>query len=70
MPKFINIFFFSPLQSQPCHWRNAKSITKRSADENAISQTPPVSQNINLYQSLRVLQEGEVGEEPISTNSK
>ncbi|XKL66014.1 hypothetical protein PGB90_009434 [Kerria lacca] len=54
--------------SQPCHWRNAKSLTKRSTDENAISQMPPVSQNINLFQSLRVLQEGEVGEEPASTN--
>ncbi|KAK7582589.1 hypothetical protein V9T40_014034 [Parthenolecanium corni] len=54
--------------SQPCHWRNAKSISKRSADENAITQIPPISQNISLYQSLRVLQEGEAGEETATTN--
>ncbi|XP_075217872.1 cuticlin-5 [Lycorma delicatula] len=52
--------------SQPCHWRNAKSVTKRSIEETI---TPvPLSQNINLFQSLRVLQEGEGPEEAALTN--
>lgn len=61
------------LQSQPCHWRNAKSVTKRSAPEEAkeIASTPvPLSQNINLFQSLRVLQEGEGAEPSALVNSK
>lgn len=70
---FLSIYedaYFVVFQSQPCHWRNAKSISKRSTDENAITQMPPISQNISLYQSLRVLQEGEAGEETATTNSK
>lgn len=48
--------------SQPCHWRNAKNIVRRSVDATPPPQSP-VSQNVNLFQSLRVLQEGEFGEE-------
>lgn len=68
--KYYEIIFL-PLydsQSQPCHWRNAKNlpispgIKKREAiEDDAISQAPPVSQNINLFQALRVLQPGELG---------
>ncbi|XP_031640673.1 uncharacterized protein LOC116352310 isoform X2 [Contarinia nasturtii] len=55
--------------SQPCHWRNIKSVTKR--DVSNINKTnandvaergkkeKTVSDNISLFQSLRVLQEGE-----------
>lgn len=60
-------------QSQPCHWRNAKSVTKRSVDTEMtpLSTTPvPLSQNINLFQSLRVLQEGEGTEQAASLNSE
>ncbi|KAK4884864.1 hypothetical protein RN001_001135 [Aquatica leii] len=46
--------------SQPCHWRNVnKSISKRSIDDNNSTAIPPLSENVNLFQSLRVLQEGE-----------
>lgn len=70
-------------QSQPCHWRNAKNLVKRSADEEKALPLPslstqapgspaavPLSQNINLFQSLRVLQEGEGPEEAALTNCK
>ncbi|KAJ2951671.1 hypothetical protein O0L34_g13831 [Tuta absoluta] len=47
--------------SQPCHWRNMKNVKKRSID--AVAQpanvAPRLSENISLFQSLRVLQEGE-----------
>ncbi|XP_023310191.1 uncharacterized protein LOC108904100 [Anoplophora glabripennis] len=50
--------------SQPCHWRNIKTVQKRSIEEEASStigsqNTSSLSENINLFQSLRVLQEGE-----------
>ncbi|KAF5287985.1 hypothetical protein FQA39_LY15567 [Lamprigera yunnana] len=46
--------------SQPCHWRNVnKSISKRSIDDTNSTVSPPLSENVNLFQSLRVLQEGE-----------
>ncbi|XP_037946841.1 uncharacterized protein LOC119678842 [Teleopsis dalmanni] len=61
--------------SQPCHWRNLKAVTKRDisnmtaaaiaplplADPTEVieKQDPPLSENVNLFQSLRVLQEGE-----------
>ncbi|KAJ0176060.1 hypothetical protein K1T71_008234 [Dendrolimus kikuchii] len=48
--------------SQPCHWRNMKSVRRRSIDNNAeqpASVAPRLSENISLFQSLRVLQEGE-----------
>ncbi|XP_055844953.1 uncharacterized protein LOC129911249 [Episyrphus balteatus] len=47
--------------SQPCHWRNLKAISKRDV----LKSTPKpetnasLSENINLFQSLRVLQEEE-----------
>lgn len=63
------------LQSQPCHWRNIKSVTKRDVS-NATSVTglnnkkeKSVSDNISLFQSLRVLQEGEE-EEPYSSSAR
>ncbi|XP_055530562.1 uncharacterized protein LOC129721701 isoform X2 [Wyeomyia smithii] len=40
--------------SQPCHWRNLKGITKREAQQETNST---LSDNISLFQSLRVLQE-------------
>ncbi|KAF3426982.1 hypothetical protein E2986_05213 [Frieseomelitta varia] len=51
--------------SQPCHWRNAKNVAKRSLPEIAGSSTPAtsLSENVNLFQSLRVLQEGEADTE-------
>ncbi|XP_046967894.1 uncharacterized protein LOC124535654 isoform X1 [Vanessa cardui] len=45
--------------SQPCHWRNMKSVRRRSADAETASVAPRLSENISLFQSLRVLQEGE-----------
>ncbi|CAG9788150.1 unnamed protein product [Diatraea saccharalis] len=47
--------------SQPCHWRNMKSVKRRSVEETerAASVAPRLSENISLFQSLRVLQEGE-----------
>jgi len=55
--------FFSRAQSQPCHWRNAKSVSKRSTDVEVATTPAALSQNINLFQSLRVLQEGENSED-------
>ncbi|XP_011497135.1 PREDICTED: uncharacterized protein LOC105361589 [Ceratosolen solmsi marchali] len=52
--------------SQPCHWRNSKSIIKRSIINIVESSSTPVaslSENVNLFQSLRVLQEGEADTE-------
>ncbi|XP_023012241.1 uncharacterized protein [Leptinotarsa decemlineata] len=53
--------------SQPCHWRNVKTVRKRSIDakpNTTIAPTiPALSENVNLFQSLRVLQEGESDEE-------
>ncbi|KAF9807835.1 hypothetical protein SFRURICE_000616 [Spodoptera frugiperda] len=50
--------------SQPCHWRNMKSVKRRSIEtkpglDPASSVAPRLSENISLFQSLRVLQEGE-----------
>ncbi|XP_012289115.1 uncharacterized protein LOC105704468 [Orussus abietinus] len=53
--------------SQPCHWRNAKTVSKRSADGQLGGPSTPatnLSENVNLFQSLRVLQEGEADTEP------
>ncbi|XP_044745963.1 uncharacterized protein LOC123307640 isoform X2 [Coccinella septempunctata] len=51
--------------SQPCHWRNVKNLRKRSISTgNSSLITPPsLSENLNLFQSLRVLQEGESDED-------
>ncbi|XP_068975414.1 uncharacterized protein [Bombus flavifrons] len=51
--------------SQPCHWRNAKNVAKRSLPEIGGPSTPAtsLSENVNLFQSLRVLQEGEADTE-------
>ncbi|XP_048483452.1 uncharacterized protein LOC105390322 [Plutella xylostella] len=58
--------------SQPCHWRNMKSVRKRSADQpgalpgavaGAGAGVGRLSENISLFQSLRVLQEGEDDDE-------
>lgn len=61
------------VQSQPCHWRNIKSVTKRDVSNQTLSddsleadssvsnerKEKSVSDNISLFKSLRVLQEGE-----------
>lgn len=69
--------FFLHSQSQPCHWRNLKVVTKRDTSNMTATNLslPPLSdaeieatespaqaslsENVNLFQSLRVLQEGE-----------
>ncbi|XP_059045077.1 uncharacterized protein LOC131840892 [Achroia grisella] len=46
--------------SQPCHWRNMKSVRRRSVEApQPASVAPRLSENISLFQSLRVLHEGE-----------
>ncbi|CAG9583278.1 unnamed protein product [Danaus chrysippus] len=49
--------------SQPCHWRNMKNVKKRSVEAETASVAPRLSENISLFQSLRVLQEGEEDED-------
>ncbi|KAJ8964317.1 hypothetical protein NQ317_018826 [Molorchus minor] len=61
--------------SQTCHWRNVKNVKKRSINTAATSTTiapsiPSLSENINLFQSLRVLQEGEPDEDRNLTITK
>ncbi|XP_052861127.1 uncharacterized protein LOC128268144 [Anopheles cruzii] len=41
--------------SQPCHWRNLKGVSKREAVQPKVNST--LSDNISLFQALRVLQE-------------
>ncbi|KAF4524285.1 hypothetical protein B566_EDAN012048 [Ephemera danica] len=58
--------------NQPCHWRNAKSVRRRSVTNDLLlstlaPQTVALSENISLFQSLRVLQEGEHSDEDDST---
>lgn len=43
------------LQSQPCHWRNLKGVTKREVKSEKENST--LSDNISLFQSIRVLQD-------------
>lgn len=66
--KLMNIFYAK--QSQPCHWRNAKSVAKRSTDVEVATTPAALSQNINLFQSLRVLQEGENGEDASALSNR
>jgi Zona pellucida-like domain len=47
--------------SQPCHWRNLKSVTKREVTEKPATNST-LSDNINLFQSLRVLQDEDENE--------
>ncbi|ENN80036.1 hypothetical protein YQE_03513, partial [Dendroctonus ponderosae] len=51
--------------SQPCHWRNVKNVRKRSIEggNSTANASIPLSENVNLFQSLRVLQEGETDQE-------
>lgn len=56
--------------SQPCHWRNAKSVAKRSTDVEVATTPAALSQNINLFQSLRVLQEGENTEDASALSNR
>ncbi|XP_050294575.1 uncharacterized protein LOC126734841 isoform X2 [Anthonomus grandis grandis] len=52
--------------SQACHWRNIKNVRKRRAIESGNSSTAapiPLSENVNLFKSLTVLQEGETDQE-------
>ncbi|KAI4467955.1 cypher isoform b [Holotrichia oblita] len=53
--------------TQPCHWRNIKTVKKRSIQQANATNTS-LSENINLFQSLRVLQDGENEEERNSSN--
>lgn len=59
----MDVFFvFKQIQSQPCYWRNVKSVRKREAgDEYGIEseKNSSLSENVNLFQALRVLQEDE-----------
>ncbi|KAL0268360.1 UNVERIFIED_CONTAM: hypothetical protein PYX00_010334 [Menopon gallinae] len=57
--------------NQPCHWRNSKNVKKRSTETLPVNDTHSVglSENINLFQSLRVLQEGETALDPSVQNS-
>jgi hypothetical protein len=48
----VNISF---VQSQPCHWRNLKGVTKREIQSDPPNST--LSDNISLFQSIRVLQD-------------
>ena len=45
--------------TQPCHWRNLKSVAKRDLSNRTLTANDTVSDNISLFQSLRVLQEDE-----------
>lgn len=56
--------------SQPCHWRNVKGVKKRSVDSISTTAQPSLSENINLFQSLRVLQEGETDERTASNRTE
>ncbi|VEN47039.1 unnamed protein product [Callosobruchus maculatus] len=53
--------------NQPCHWRNVKNVRKRAIEAQTSTtvapKVAPLSENINLFQSLRVLQEGETDED-------
>lgn len=54
--------------TQPCHWRNLKSVSKRDVSNNTLGESEDgkkesVSDNISLFQSLRVLQEDEGGDQ-------
>lgn len=60
------------LQSQRCHWRNLKSVAKREVTSNQTileesedkeKNEVSLSENVNLFQSLRVLQEEDGVEE-------
>lgn len=62
----LNLTALDLFQSQPCHWRNAKNVVKRSVSEMIGGPSTPatsLSENVNLFQSLRVLQEGEADTE-------
>ncbi|KAL7049562.1 hypothetical protein ACKWTF_003764 [Chironomus riparius] len=45
--------------SQPCHWRNLKGVTKREVQTEKANST--LSDNISLFQSIRVLQDEDDG---------
>ncbi|ODM91629.1 Cuticlin-1 [Orchesella cincta] len=49
--------------SQPCYWRNVKSVSKRSTDNQMMitdsEKNSTLSENLSLFQALRVLQEDE-----------
>ncbi|KRT78316.1 hypothetical protein AMK59_7224, partial [Oryctes borbonicus] len=53
--------------TQPCHWRNIKTVKRRSVEQTNITNTS-LSENINLFQSLRVLQDNDNDEERNSSN--
>lgn len=57
MKKFLRFLddCFNFFQSQPCHWRNLKGVTKREVPADPANST--LSDNISLFQSIRVLQD-------------
>lgn len=79
LSNFLHRVFFFRTQSQPCHWRNLKTVAKRDVtnqtltlDSNSTSEEKkgaPLPDNISLLKSLRVLQEGE-GEDVSDVRSK
>ncbi|KAM7358177.1 uncharacterized protein ACRADG_003232 [Cochliomyia hominivorax] len=73
--------------SQPCHWRNLKTVTKRDVSNMTLDSSSPseiadvliettekpetsLSENVNLFQSLRVLQEGEADDDGLYAHAR
>ncbi|XP_065360290.1 uncharacterized protein LOC135954144 [Calliphora vicina] len=73
--------------SQPCHWRNLKTVTKRDVSNITMDTTSTaavadvlidttekpetsLSENVNLFQSLRVLQEGEADDDGLYAHAR
>ncbi|XP_068083863.1 uncharacterized protein [Anabrus simplex] len=58
--------------SQPCHWRNAKTVVKRSLESSVANSSTPApqvqSENVNLFQALQVLQDGESADGDLARN--
>lgn len=57
------------IQSQPCHWRNLKGVSKREAPSEDHKTNTTLSDNISLFQALRVLQDDDGVDEDDSRTS-
>uniref|UniRef100_A0A336M711 CSON011219 protein n=1 Tax=Culicoides sonorensis TaxID=179676 RepID=A0A336M711_CULSO len=55
--------------SQPCHWRNLKGVSKREAPSEEHKVNTTLSDNISLFQALRVLQDEDAEDEDDSRTS-
>jgi hypothetical protein len=66
------MFIYYLFKSQPCHWRNLKSVAKREIAAEKVPVNSTLSDNISLFQSLRVLQEDDENgfEKPQASISK